>query len=91
MCLHCAYNISVKRFTWNLGKNTKLKEERGVSFEEIQDAIFRGAGKVASNTSRNHPGQRVFLLNIRGKTWIVPFTETKTTVFLHTIYERGKP
>ena len=79
----------MKQFNWNLGKNTKLKEERGISFEEIKVAIERGVGKLARNKSRQHSGQRVFLVPIRGKMWIVPFDETKTSVYLRTAYERG--
>jgi uncharacterized DUF497 family protein len=77
----------MKLFTWNLGKNSKLKEERGVSFEEVKDAIERKAAKRARNTSRNHPDQFIFIVRIHGKTWLVPYDETKTTIHLRTIME----
>jgi uncharacterized DUF497 family protein len=77
----------VKRYTWNLGKNTKLKEERGISFEEIQAAIERKDAKRARNKSRNHPNQYVFVVSLRGKTWLVPYDETESTIHFRTIME----
>ena len=30
----------LKPLVWNLGKNSKLKEDRGISFEEVHDCIL---------------------------------------------------
>ena len=79
--------MELKRFTWNLGKNLKLKIERGVSFEEVYERIQRGAYQTKKNPSKNHQGQRLFLVTINGRVYAVPFTEYENHFFLRTIYE----
>jgi hypothetical protein len=49
--------MDVKALKWNLGKNLKLKLERGVGFEMVADAITRNAFQVAKVKSKNHPGK----------------------------------
>ena len=77
----------MKLFKWNPGKNTKLKLERGVSFEMVIDKIEHGSYKVLRNTSKNHPGQRCFPVTLHRKNWLVPFKEYKNHFFLHTIFK----
>jgi hypothetical protein len=76
-----------KVLLWNLGKNLKLKLERGIGFGLVADAIERNAFEVAKVKSRNHPGQKCFLIRWHGKRWVVPFRENRTSVYLFTIYE----
>ncbi|MDB5046986.1 MAG: hypothetical protein JWO30_57 [Fibrobacteres bacterium] len=76
-------------FTWNLGKNSKLKEERGVSFEQVVRCILAGNFKILDNASVNHPGQDVFVVSINRTVWLVPFRKTKRGYFLHTIMKQG--
>ncbi len=49
----------MKPLKWNLGKNLKLKLERGVGFEMVADAVERNAFEFAKVKSKNHPGQNV--------------------------------
>lgn len=77
----------MKSLRWNLGKNLKLKTERGVGFEMVAEAIAKGAFKIAKVKSQNHPGQKCFLVRLQRRTWVVPFRESKTSIFLHTIFE----
>ena len=56
-----------KRLRWNLGKNLKLKLERGVGFEMVADSIERNAFRVATVKSKSHPGQKCFLVRLHGK------------------------
>lgn len=79
--------MQVKRFTWNPGKNTKLKIERGVSFEQVRAKIESGAYFLKKNPSNNHKGQRIFIVVINGRVFAVPFTEYETHIFLRTIFE----
>jgi hypothetical protein len=79
--------MGMQSFRWNLGKNLKLKTERGVGFEMVVEAITRGAFKIAKVKSKSHPGQKCFLVRIQKRTWVVPFREGKTSMFLHTIFE----
>ena len=75
-----------KRLRWNLGKNLKLKLERGVGFEMVADSIERNAFRVATVKSKSHPGQKCFLVRLLGKNWVVPFQENKTSIYLFTIF-----
>lgn len=75
-------------FTWNLGKNSKLKEERGISFEDVVRCIIAGNFKVRENWSTNHPGQEIFVIKTKGKEWTVPFRRTKHGFHLHTIFPK---
>ncbi len=79
--------MDLKRLVWNSGKNTKLKMERGVSFEEFEDRFLKDAFDVVRNPSRMHPGQKMFLVKINRKRYAVPFEEYKTFVYLHTMFE----
>lgn len=76
----------MKPLKWNLGKNLNLKLERGVGFEMVADAVERNAFEVAKVKSKNHPGQKCFLVRLHRKLWVVPFKEGKDTIFLFTIY-----
>lgn len=77
--------INPERLGWNLGKNSKLKEERGVSFEEVRDRIGKQAYRIVRNPGRNHPGQLCLLVTIHGALWRVPFRKHRDHVHLLTI------
>ena len=70
-----------------LGKNTKLKLERGVSFEMVRERLAKGAFKVAPTTSKSHGAQMAFFVWMNSRAWVVPFTEYKTHIILRTIME----
>jgi hypothetical protein len=71
---------------WNPGKDEYLRVARGVSFQQIADAIISGDYlDILGNPSR--PGQDIFILRIQGYTWVVPFAlENDDTIFLETAY-----
>ena len=77
----------MKPINWNSGKNLSLKAERGVSFEEVLVAISQGAllDIVVHPNKEKYPNQRIFIVNIRGYAYLVPFFETSDEIFLKTI------
>lgn len=87
-----SYNTLVKRFDWDKEKNTKLKNERGISFEDVKTAIQEG--KLLDTT--NHPNkkkysnQKMFIVEIDGYAYLVPFVEDELKVFLKTIFPSRK-
>ena len=81
------YILSMKRLRWNLGKNLKLKLERGIGFETIAAAIERNTFSIKEVKSKNHPGQKCFIVRAGRKSWIVPFKEHKDSIYLFTIFE----
>lgn len=57
---------------WDKEKNSWLKVNRAVSFEEISDMLTKGQYlDILENPSRDN--QLFFVLRIRSYTWVVPF------------------
>lgn len=82
----------MKYFVWDNDKNEKLKEERGISFEEVVFHIERGdiLDILEHPNQKKYGNQRVFVLNIEGYAYLVPFLETETEVVLKTIIPSRK-
>ena len=77
----------MKVVKWNSGKNTKLKIERGGSFEMVMDCLSRGTFRVGPTTSKSHDDQKAFYVRLNGRAWVVPFEENDSRVLLKTIME----
>ena len=75
----------MKKIKWDEAKNKILKEERGVSFEEILDSTFLGAEK---HRTRNN--QMVLLYEYRKYVWVVPCVVEDKYIFLKTIFPSRK-
>jgi hypothetical protein len=82
----------VKYFSWSIQKNESLKLERGVSFEEVLFHIERGEllDIMEHPNERRYPGQRIFVVNIGGYAYLVPFVESGDEVFLKTVIPSRK-
>ncbi len=83
--------MELKRLVWNSGKNTKLKIERGISFEAFQEKFLKDAFEIAWNPSKKHKRQKIFVVRINRRKYAVPFEEYATFVYLHTMYEVESP
>ena len=77
----------VKYFAWDNEKNEKLKEERGISFEEIVLHIERGdiLDILEHPNPERYGGQRILVMNGEGYAYLVPVLETEDEVILKTI------
>jgi uncharacterized DUF497 family protein len=82
----------MKIFEWNETKNTKLKQERGISFEEIVFYIEKGSvvDIVAHPNRKRYPGQKILIIDIDDYIYLVPFVENEEVVFLKTIIPSRK-
>lgn len=82
----------MKYFDWNREKNELLKSERGISFEEVVDAIVEGRvlGKEDHSNKKKYPNQEIYILEIGGYAYLVPFVEDEEKVFLKTIIPSRK-
>ncbi|MEK7308759.1 MAG: toxin [Nitrospirota bacterium] len=80
-----SYNMTM-RFNWNPKKNKWLKDNRGITFDEITCLIDDGYLK----TILKHPKkekQKIFVVQREGYAYNVPFIEEDDGVcFLKTIY-----
>ena len=66
--------------------------ERGVSFEETVFHIERGdlLDILEHPNQERYPGQKIFVVNINGYAFLVPFVESETEVFLKTVIPSRK-
>ena len=77
----------MKPIEWNREKNEWLMRERGVSFEEVADKVAaRGVITAIDHPNRKkYPHQKMYILEIRGYVYQVPFVEDENKIFLKTI------
>lgn len=77
-----------RNYKWNEEKNDLLKQERGVSFEEIVTHILEGDLLQIEDhpNQERYPGQKYFIVRIDDYAYVVPFVEKDNDVFLKTIY-----
>jgi uncharacterized DUF497 family protein len=82
----------MKPVNWDIEKNTHLKVERGVSFEEVLAAVSHGGllDVLDHPNVVQYPNQRMFVVRVRGYAYLVPFVENENEVFLKTIIPSRK-
>lgn len=73
-------------FDWDDKKNSKLKKERCISFEEVVVAIESNKLLDIITGKKKYRGQKIFILEIDGYVYCVPFEEKEDTIILKTIY-----
>lgn len=77
---------------WDQAKNEQVKEKRGISFEEVLDAML-GDGLIKTERHPNwkkYPTQYIYIVEIRKYAYLVPFVEDKEKYFLKTIIPSRK-
>jgi uncharacterized DUF497 family protein len=84
--------MHMKLITWDESKNVRLKQQRGVSFEDILGALAeRGPLWVKEHPRpEKYPNQRLLGVLIAGYVFIVPFEETDEKIILKTVYPSRK-
>ena len=82
----------MKPFRWDPEKNGRLKDERGISFEEIVLAVEEGGLKdvLVHPNQRRYPGQLVLVVSFRDYVFLVPSVEKDAYYFLKTIIPSRK-
>ncbi|MBL0350198.1 MAG: BrnT family toxin [Elusimicrobia bacterium] len=82
----------MKFFSWDPDKNEWLKVHRGVSFEEVVFHIEKdGLLAIAEHHNKaKYPTQQLFVVNIDGYAFLVPFVENEHEIFLKTIIPSRK-
>ena len=68
-------------------KNIKLKQERGVGFEDVLVQINNGdiLDIVDNPNTQKYPNQKIFIIKINEYVYYVPFVEDANEVFLKSI------
>jgi len=86
--------IRNKSIRYSFEKNELLKEERGVSFEDVILSIKEGnlLDDLEHPNKDKYPNQSIFILLVKIKDYVyyVPYVEDDETIFLKTIVPSRK-
>jgi hypothetical protein len=82
----------MKRYHWSDEKNEQLKRDRGICFEDVvyfleQDLLL---DSFDNPNQKKYLGQKLYVIDIDGYAYIVPFVESEDSVFLKTIIPSRK-
>jgi uncharacterized DUF497 family protein len=82
----------MKHINWNTEKSAKLKESRGICFEDIVYYIERGdiLDDYLHPDQKKYPDQRIMVLGINNYAYLVPYVEDAEEIFLKTIIPSRK-
>ena len=71
---------------WDKTKNKKLKATRDISFEDVAQIILEKR-YVTILENPVHPRQRIFVVNYKGTTYVIPFViDAEKHIVLKTIF-----
>lgn len=82
----------MKTIRWSEEKNRLLMERRGVSFEDVLQAIREKKllAIEAHPKSEKYPTHKILVILLNGYVHIVPYVETEEEIFLKTVYPDRK-
>lgn len=82
----------MKPVKWSPEKNEWLKENRKISFEEIEEVLcLEGSlDTIDSPNKLKYPNQKSFVVKVENYIYLVPFVEDEEEIFLKTIYASRK-
>jgi len=82
----------MKPYDWNDEKNKWLQQERGVAFEDVVFHLSQGGllDTIEHPNQQQYPGQKIFIVNVEGYAYLVPFVEDDEMIFLKTIIPSRK-
>jgi uncharacterized DUF497 family protein len=82
----------MKHYTWSDDKNNILKHDRGAGFEDVV-FFLENAGHILTlehpNQKKYH-GQKMYVADINGYVFLVPFRETDNEIHLITAFPSRK-
>jgi len=82
----------MKHIDWNTEKRLKLKESRGICFEDIVYYIEKGdiLDDYLHSNQKRYPEQRIMIIGINNYAYLVPYVEDAEEIFLKTIIPSRK-
>jgi uncharacterized DUF497 family protein len=82
----------MKPFNWNHNKNQQIIEDRQISFEDIMFCLQKGRllDDIEHPNKAKYPKQRVFVIEVDGYAYLVPYIENDSEIFLKTIIPSRK-
>ncbi len=82
----------MKNINWDTEKSLKLKNLRGICFEDIVYYIEKGdiLDDYQHPNQKRYSGQRVMVIGINSYAYLVPYVEDEDEIFLKTIIPSRK-
>ena len=82
----------MKVIRWNEEKNIKLRLIRGISFEDVEEAVLNGNFlRIEIHPDQEkYPNQKKLFVEIDNYIYVVPFVENEDEIFFKTIYPSRK-
>jgi len=82
----------MKIINWNKDKNIWLKKCRDIGFEDVLYYIDNDfiLDDIEHPDKEQYPNQKIFVLDIEGYVYLVPYIESDTEIFLKTIIPSRK-
>ncbi|MBI4843850.1 MAG: BrnT family toxin [Nitrospirae bacterium] len=82
----------MKHINWDTEKSLKLKESRGVCFEDIVFYIEKGdiLDEYLHPNQKRYPEQRIMVTGINNYAYLIPYVEDEEEIFLKTIIPSRK-
>lgn len=79
-------------FDWSDERDARLREERGVGFQDVVLHIEQGDTLAVSDhpNREKYPNQQIMYVRIGDYVYLVPFVRTEGKVFLKTIIPSSK-
>ncbi len=79
-------------FRWDNDKNERLKNDRGVCFEQVVILMERGEilDTIEHPNRNKYPGQKIAMVMIEDYVYLVPYVENNDEIFLKTIIPSRK-
>jgi len=82
----------MKQYDWDENKNELLKVERNICFEDIvyyleNDMLL---DSYDNPNREKYPGQGLYVVEIKGYVYLIPFVESEDSIFLKTIIPSRK-
>jgi len=92
MTIHSVKIKINKPVDWSSVKNTWLKVNRSICFQDIYQAILldQVIDIIKHPNKQKYPSQKIIIVNIAGYIYLVPFVEDEKKIFLKTIYASRK-
>ncbi len=81
----------MRKIKWDQNKNESLKNQRGISFEEIVVGIENHQVlAIIENPSRKYKNQKVYIVVLNNYIYYVPFIKSEEGIFLKSIIPSRK-
>ena len=84
--------LLMKPINWSAEKNQQIIEDRGISFEDVVYYLQQGSllDDIKHPNEEKYPNQRVFVIDVDGYVYLVPYIEDRKEIFLKTVIPSRK-